>query len=117
MVYVGAEVTIGGTRCFLEALHALIVSQGWIVTFIQTVRGGGASSGYISSGFFGGKQISVFFESRTDESIGLMLGRLVLLWVNQKVSSIGLQTCHFEHPGASHSWAIELPCSCILLSP
>ncbi|KAF8911914.1 major facilitator superfamily domain-containing protein [Mucidula mucida] len=53
MVYVGAEVTIGG----------------WIVTFIQTVRGGGASSGYISSGFFG----------------GLMLGRLVLLWVNQKL--------------------------------
>ncbi|KAF9034213.1 MFS general substrate transporter [Hymenopellis radicata] len=59
MVYVGAEVTIGG----------------WIVTFIQTVRGGGASSGYISSGFFG----------------GLMAGRLVLLWVNQKVSSIGLE--------------------------
>ncbi|KAF9034189.1 MFS general substrate transporter [Hymenopellis radicata] len=53
MVYVGAEVTIGG----------------WIVTFIQTVRGGGASSGYISSGFFG----------------GLMAGRLVLLWVNQKL--------------------------------
>ncbi|CAE6448114.1 unnamed protein product [Rhizoctonia solani] len=37
-VYVGAEVTIGG----------------WIVTFIIEVRGGGASAGYITSGFFGG---------------------------------------------------------------
>ncbi|GAB1519172.1 hypothetical protein RhiTH_002238 [Rhizoctonia solani] len=52
-VYVGTEVTIGG----------------WIVTFIIEVRGGGASAGYISSGFFG----------------GLMLGRVVLLWINKKV--------------------------------
>ncbi|CAE6416259.1 unnamed protein product [Rhizoctonia solani] len=37
-VYVGTEVTIGG----------------WIVTFIIEVRGGGASAGYITSGFFGG---------------------------------------------------------------
>ncbi|KAK0460110.1 MFS general substrate transporter [Desarmillaria tabescens] len=51
LVYVGTEVTIGG----------------WIVTFIEQVRGGGASSGYISSGFFG----------------GLMVGRLALLWVNR----------------------------------
>lgn len=28
---------------------------GWIVTFIEQKRGGGASAGYISSGFFGGK--------------------------------------------------------------
>ncbi|KAE9403957.1 MFS general substrate transporter [Gymnopus androsaceus JB14] len=53
LVYVGVEVTVGG----------------WIVTFIQTVRGGGANSGYISAGFFG----------------GLMLGRIILLWVNQKI--------------------------------
>ncbi|KAF8587192.1 MFS general substrate transporter [Ramaria rubella] len=38
LVYVGIEVTIGG----------------WIVTFIIDKRGGGASSGYISTGFFGG---------------------------------------------------------------
>ncbi|KAI0918691.1 hypothetical protein AcV5_002612 [Taiwanofungus camphoratus] len=37
-VYVGVEVTIGG----------------WIVTYIIDVRSGGTSSGYISSGFFGG---------------------------------------------------------------
>ncbi|CCO32693.1 Bypass of stop codon protein 6 [Rhizoctonia solani AG-1 IB] len=42
---------------------------GWIVTFIIDERGGGPSAGYISSGFFG----------------GLMLGRVALLWVNQKV--------------------------------
>ncbi|KAG8720741.1 hypothetical protein FRC08_018282 [Ceratobasidium sp. 394] len=54
-VYVGTEVTIGG----------------WIVTFVIEERGGGPSAGYISRqvGFFG----------------GLMLGRVVLLWVNEKV--------------------------------
>ncbi|KAF9239880.1 MFS general substrate transporter [Melanogaster broomeanus] len=53
LVYVGVEVTIGG----------------WIVTYIINIRGGGPSSGYISSGFFG----------------GLMTGRVALLWVNRKV--------------------------------
>lgn len=38
LVYVGAEVTLGG----------------WIVTFIISERDGGRSAGYISSGFFGG---------------------------------------------------------------
>ncbi|CAE6433639.1 hypothetical protein ACGC1H_001494 [Rhizoctonia solani] len=52
-VYVGTEVTIGG----------------WIVTFIIEVRGGGASAGYITSGFFA----------------GLTLGRVGLLWVNKKI--------------------------------
>ncbi|KAG9221698.1 hypothetical protein CCMSSC00406_0005611 [Pleurotus cornucopiae] len=53
LVYVGVEVTIGG----------------WIVTFIIDVRHGGPSSGYISSGFFG----------------GLTVGRVALLWVNKKI--------------------------------
>ncbi|KZT03772.1 MFS general substrate transporter [Laetiporus sulphureus 93-53] len=52
-IYVGVEVTIGG----------------WIVTYVIDVRSGGPSSGYISSGFFG----------------GLMLGRVALLWVNKTV--------------------------------
>ncbi|KAB5596086.1 MFS general substrate transporter [Ceratobasidium theobromae] len=42
---------------------------GWIVTFLIENRGGGTSAGYVSSGFFA----------------GLMLGRLVLIWVNQKI--------------------------------
>ncbi|KAJ1300814.1 hypothetical protein OPQ81_002454 [Rhizoctonia solani] len=42
---------------------------GWIVTFIVEERGGGNSVGYISSGFFG----------------GLMLGRIGLIWLNEKV--------------------------------
>ncbi|KIO26268.1 hypothetical protein M407DRAFT_74726 [Tulasnella calospora MUT 4182] len=50
MVYVGAEVTIGG----------------WIVTFLEQLRGGGPSAGYVSSGFFG----------------GLTLGRFILWPVN-----------------------------------
>ncbi|KAI0269986.1 MFS general substrate transporter [Gloeopeniophorella convolvens] len=53
LAYVGVEVTIGG----------------WIVSYTIDVRGGGPSSGYISSGFFG----------------GLALGRVALLWVNKKV--------------------------------
>ncbi|KAF9553571.1 MFS general substrate transporter [Agrocybe pediades] len=52
-VYVGVEVTVGG----------------WIVTYIIEVRGGGPSSGYISSGFFG----------------GLTVGRVILLWVNKTI--------------------------------
>ncbi|KAK0201452.1 MFS general substrate transporter [Desarmillaria ectypa] len=55
LVYVGTEVTIGG----------------WIVTFIQRVREGGPSSGYISSGFFA----------------GLTIGPLVLLWVTEKLGN------------------------------
>ncbi|KAG1716833.1 hypothetical protein ID866_355 [Astraeus odoratus] len=46
LAYVGVEGTVGG----------------WIVTYIIKVRGGGPSSGYISSGFFG-----------------------ALLWVNNKI--------------------------------
>ncbi|KAJ3549069.1 hypothetical protein NMY22_g1015 [Coprinellus aureogranulatus] len=51
LVYVGVEVTIGG----------------WIVTYIIQERNGGPSSGYISSGFFG----------------GLTLGRVALLPINR----------------------------------
>jgi len=55
LVYVGLEVTLGG----------------WIVTYLVQVRGGGPSSGYASSGFFG----------------GLALGRVLLLWVNKKLGT------------------------------
>ncbi|TFK92343.1 MFS general substrate transporter [Polyporus arcularius HHB13444] len=42
---------------------------GWIFTYFKDLRGGGPDAGYISSGFFG----------------GLMVGRVGLLWVNQKI--------------------------------
>ncbi|OBZ67903.1 Bypass of stop codon protein 6 [Grifola frondosa] len=42
---------------------------GWIVTFVQEKRGGNSNAGYISSGFFG----------------GLMLGRILLMWLNRKI--------------------------------
>ena len=42
---------------------------GWSVTYVQDKRNGGANAGYISSGFFA----------------GLMLGRILLMWVNRKV--------------------------------
>ena len=32
-----------------------ITSTGWSVSYILDVRGGGKNSGYVSSGFFGGK--------------------------------------------------------------
>ncbi|EJC98908.1 MFS general substrate transporter [Fomitiporia mediterranea MF3/22] len=41
LVYVGAEVTLGG----------------WIVTFVMDKRHGGTSSGYLSSGFFAGLSV------------------------------------------------------------
>ncbi|KAF9047600.1 MFS general substrate transporter [Panaeolus papilionaceus] len=56
LMYVGVEVTIGG----------------WIVTFMIRERGGGLSSGYIASGFFG----------------GLTAGRVLLIWVNKKIGEV-----------------------------
>ncbi|KDR80372.1 hypothetical protein GALMADRAFT_62046 [Galerina marginata CBS 339.88] len=53
LIYIGVEYTLGG----------------WIVTFIIRQRHGGHSSGYISSGFFG----------------GLTLGRVGLIWLNKMV--------------------------------
>ncbi|OSD01411.1 MFS general substrate transporter, partial [Trametes coccinea BRFM310] len=42
---------------------------GWTVTYILEKRSGSSNAGYISSGFFG----------------GLMLGRILLLWLNKKI--------------------------------
>ncbi|CED82408.1 urease accessory protein [Phaffia rhodozyma] len=53
LIYVGIEVTIGG----------------WITTYIKTIRGGGDSSGYVSTGFF----------------LGLTLGRVVFIPLNRKI--------------------------------
>ncbi|KAL1669738.1 major facilitator superfamily domain-containing protein [Schizophyllum commune] len=69
-IYVGTEVTLGGesiTHWYGGA--RLNCRTGWIVTFVIDERGGGSSSGYLSSGFFG----------------GLALGRILLLWVNKWV--------------------------------
>ncbi|KAJ7601086.1 major facilitator superfamily domain-containing protein [Mycena floridula] len=53
LLYVGLEATLGG----------------WIVTYVMQTRGGGPSSGYISTGYFG----------------GLMLGRALLLPINAMI--------------------------------
>lgn len=69
LVYVGVEVTIGGASVLgVQSIQTQLL-LGWIVTYIIDVRGGGASSGYISSGFFG----------------GLTLGRIALVWINKRV--------------------------------
>ena len=57
MVYIGVEVTIGGIifgNCMIFG-SLITLKSGWIVTFLMLVRGGGPSSGYVSTGFFGGK--------------------------------------------------------------
>ena len=57
LIYVGVEVSIGGMGAPCVNYYIMsdqLVSVGWIVTFIEDQRGGGASAGYISSGFFGG---------------------------------------------------------------
>ncbi|KAH9886433.1 MFS general substrate transporter [Cubamyces lactineus] len=46
-----------------------VTMGGWSVTYILEQRHGSSNSGYISSGFFG----------------GLMLGRVLLLWLNKKI--------------------------------
>lgn len=61
---------------------------GWIVTYMMNVRGGGSSSGYISSGFWAGRLFSqhiVLLLTRWALCWGLTLGRVGLLWVNKKV--------------------------------
>ena len=64
-VYVGVEVTITGKS--LKIFHfrdsSLILDYdklGWIVTFMMIVRGGGPTSGYISTGFYSGKHLTPF---------------------------------------------------------
>ncbi|KAJ7729062.1 MFS general substrate transporter [Mycena maculata] len=48
-----------------------VAIAGWTVTFMVTLRGGGASSGYIAAGFAG----------------GVTLGRIVLIWLNKKIGA------------------------------
>ncbi len=71
LIYVGTEVTLGG----------------WIVTYIIDLRGGGSSSGYISSGFFGGMSHTAIMLRRLLLIVmtGLMVGRIALLGVNKLV--------------------------------
>ncbi|KAJ7735781.1 MFS general substrate transporter [Mycena metata] len=84
-----AEVTKGSSEkshmrqvLSIKALHVLalflfvhvgvgVAISGWTVTFMVDVRGGGSSAGYIAAGFAG----------------GVTLGRIVLIWVNQKIGS------------------------------
>ncbi|KAI0631012.1 MFS general substrate transporter [Trametes polyzona] len=46
-----------------------VTMGGWSVTYILERRNGDSNSGYIASGFFG----------------GLMLGRILLMWLNKKI--------------------------------
>ncbi|KAI9509245.1 MFS general substrate transporter [Russula earlei] len=88
LAQIGQEVeekeAVGGSKYKemfkLRALHLLaffilvyvgveVTIGSWIVTYVIHVRHGGPSSGYISAGFFG----------------GLTVGRVVLLWVNEKI--------------------------------
>jgi hypothetical protein len=58
LLYVGAEVAIGGLWWLFDHNGISDGATGWIVTYIIDVRGGGPSSGYISTGFFSGMQQS-----------------------------------------------------------
>lgn len=61
------------------------------MTFIIRERSGGASSGYISSGFFGGEHPHKLFPSSFNSThsgnwlLGLTVGRILLLWLNKKI--------------------------------
>lgn len=45
------EVWLTFSRVYPDYVNPL----GWIVTYIIDIRGGGPSTGYVSSGFFGGE--------------------------------------------------------------
>ncbi len=51
------------------------VFEGWIVTYVIDLRGGGPSSGYISSGFFGGKLFKTTTGGRIQRLLTHSLGR------------------------------------------
>lgn len=66
------------------------VYVGWIVTYIIDERGGNSSSGYISSGYWGGGTVhrnSRYIVSLTTRLAGLTLGRIALIWFSNRVSS------------------------------
>lgn len=95
-IYVGIEVTVGGNwLCILPHIIAQALLQGWIVTYVIEVRSGGASSGYISSGFFGGtfspRRPSRLTLTLWTVASGLTLGRVALLWVNKTVSRLHIR--------------------------
>ena len=75
LAYGGVEVTIGGMQkqygVAIKHTHVtyFLFFPGWAVNYIMKRTGGGPSSGYVSTGFFG----------------GLALGRMILLWVTKKV--------------------------------
>lgn len=62
---------------------------GWIVTYIIREKHGRSSSGYISSGYYGGELnysvliLPCFLELSNLK--GIMIGRVALLKVNEKV--------------------------------
>lgn len=62
---------------------------GWIVTFIIRERHGGPNSGYISSGFFGGKHTVLTLQLRMSYQppSGLTAGRVCLIWLNEMVGA------------------------------
>ncbi|KAG8990228.1 hypothetical protein FRB93_003273 [Tulasnella sp. JGI-2019a] len=77
LVYVGAEVTIGG----------------WIVTFLEQLRGGGPSTGYVSSGFFGGMTAGRFFLWPITDWIGKRKSMYIYL-----IIAIGLEIVVWQAP-------------------
>ena len=63
IIYVGIQVTMGGTshqnNLIAEALNTSVCTlQGWSVTYFLEERQGGSESGYISTGFFAGEDVS-----------------------------------------------------------
>ena len=59
MLYIGVKVTIGGILLviYIDRHKSDYCKSDWIVTFVLLIRGGGPASGYVSTGFFGGKRL------------------------------------------------------------
>ncbi|KAL0565867.1 hypothetical protein V5O48_016155 [Marasmius crinis-equi] len=71
LVFIGVEVTIGG----------------WIVTYVIRLRDGGSNSGYISSGFYAGPVLLLWFNTMMGERLAavvyslLAIGLELIVWL------------------------------------
>ena len=97
LFYVGVEVTIGGKIYAICFYNLSPKNLGWVVTFMLDVRDGGPTTGYISSGFFGG-----MFPSPSLVSIFLLTCKKVWCLVVYSCSG-STKRCITLHPHHSQS--------------
>ncbi|KAE9405025.1 MFS general substrate transporter [Gymnopus androsaceus JB14] len=108
---ISAGIAVSNTA-ILCAVFRFKRQEGWIVTFIIRERDGGASAGYISSGFFGGG--AYYRPSRTD-NVNKKVGERKVVFFYMLLS-IGLEITIWIVPSIIEN-AIAIACIGIFLGP